>query len=133
MQSHAAIIDITSFDDTSGSSSVCTLRDAIISANTDEAVGQCAAGSGSDTIRIGADFFFQTLTLVNELPTVSSNVTIDAGGNNVSISGNELHRIFNVDGGDLTIRNGISLINGCLLYTSPRPRDLSTSRMPSSA
>ena len=26
-----------------------------------------------------------------------------------------------------------ALINGCLLYTSPSPRDLSTSRMPSSA
>ena len=25
------------------------------------------------------------------------------------------------------------LLNGCLLYTSPSPRDLSTSRMPSSA
>ena len=28
---------------------------------------------------------------------------------------------------------GTSLIQGCLLYTSPSPRDLSTSRMPSSA
>ena len=28
---------------------------------------------------------------------------------------------------------GISLSGGCLLYTSPSPRDLSTSRMPSSA
>ena len=27
----------------------------------------------------------------------------------------------------------VSLIHGCLLYTSPSPRDLSTSRMPSSA
>ena len=27
----------------------------------------------------------------------------------------------------------IAIINGCLLYTSPSPRDLSTSRMPSSA
>ena len=26
-----------------------------------------------------------------------------------------------------------SLVNACLLYTSPSPRDLSTSRMPSSA
>ena len=25
------------------------------------------------------------------------------------------------------------IVNGCLLYTSPSPRDLSTSRMPSSA
>ena len=27
----------------------------------------------------------------------------------------------------------LALSNGCLLYTSPSPRDLSTSRMPSSA
>ena len=29
--------------------------------------------------------------------------------------------------------NDIQLLVGCLLYTSPSPRDLSTSRMPSSA
>ena len=29
--------------------------------------------------------------------------------------------------------NVLALFNGCLLYTSPSPRDLSTSRMPSSA
>ena len=29
--------------------------------------------------------------------------------------------------------SGLSLVIGCLLYTSPSPRDLSTSRMPSSA
>ena len=31
------------------------------------------------------------------------------------------------------IANRAHVINGCLLYTSPSPRDLSTSRMPSSA
>ena len=35
------------------------------------------------------------------------------------------------EGGD--IFKYIQLINNCLLYTSPSPRDLSTSRMPSSA
>ena len=30
-------------------------------------------------------------------------------------------------------KNAKTLILGCLLYTSPSPRDLSTSRMPSSA
>ena len=30
-------------------------------------------------------------------------------------------------------RIGLVGANGCLLYTSPSPRDLSTSRMPSSA
>ena len=32
-----------------------------------------------------------------------------------------------------TIRFGQQGVSGCLLYTSPSPRDLSTSRMPSSA
>ena len=36
-----------------------------------------------------------------------------------------------VDGGGLCIK--IVGTRGCLLYTSPSPRDLSTSRMPSSA
>ena len=31
------------------------------------------------------------------------------------------------------IKSGIETLNSCLLYTSPSPRDLSTSRMPSSA
>ena len=31
------------------------------------------------------------------------------------------------------VGNGIEMARDCLLYTSPSPRDLSTSRMPSSA
>ena len=31
------------------------------------------------------------------------------------------------------IKNAIIQVSNCLLYTSPSPRDLSTSRMPSSA
>ena len=31
------------------------------------------------------------------------------------------------------VRDEVALCYGCLLYTSPSPRDLSTSRMPSSA
>ena len=31
------------------------------------------------------------------------------------------------------LKAGIDVISDCLLYTSPSPRDLSTSRMPSSA
>ena len=31
------------------------------------------------------------------------------------------------------ITEAVARANGCLLYTSPSPRDLSTSRMPSSA
>ena len=34
---------------------------------------------------------------------------------------------------DLALRRFLDLLDDCLLYTSPSPRDLSTSRMPSSA
>ena len=37
-----------------------------------------------------------------------------------------------IDLGEIDVRM-IDLLKGCLLYTSPSPRDLSTSRMPSSA
>ena len=43
--------------------------------------------------------------------------------------------MLNVDGDDVwwLDRGGVDVGNTCLLYTSPSPRDLSTSRMPSSA
>ena len=43
----------------------------------------------------------------------------------------ELLDAFNLVRNDQSI--GVVLFTGCLLYTSPSPRDLSTSRMPSSA
>ena len=41
--------------------------------------------------------------------------------------------LFNSIVGTYPIDKGSIKFNGCLLYTSPSPRDLSTSRMPSSA
>ena len=34
---------------------------------------------------------------------------------------------------EVTEKTGLEVVNTCLLYTSPSPRDLTTSRMPSSA
>lgn len=115
LPSQAATIDITSLEDTSGSASICTLRDAIVSANKDTAVGGCSVGSDSDTIRIGSGFDFQTLTLTSELPTVTSNVTIDGAGSSITISGDKQHRIISVDSGELSLVNKLKLVNG---YTS---------------
>ena len=47
------------------------------------------------------------------------------------MSFNDLNETFNVDGE--VVHPEVSPIKPCLLYTSPSPRDLSTSRMPSSA
>ena len=41
--------------------------------------------------------------------------------------------MWRVSRGHIVLRNQTTLIPHCLLYTSPSPRDLSTSRMPSSA
>ena len=43
------------------------------------------------------------------------------------------HRSLAALDGDLRARSSSLVLRTCLLYTSPSPRDLSTSRMPSSA
>ena len=57
-------------------------------------------------------------------------LTADEGTNKISVTG------FDLNLGIQTSFDGTVKISGaitCLLYTSPSPRDLSTSRMPSSA
>ena len=76
----------------------CTLADQIIAANTDRAVAGCRAGNGPDTIRLTRD-----ILLFSPLPAIRSTIKIE--GNGHTISGNRLFRIFDVDGGHLTINN----------------------------
>jgi hypothetical protein len=64
----------------------CTLVDAIDSANSDTAVGACAAGSGADQIILPANST-QTLRTANNylhgnngLPAITSTITIDGNG-----------------------------------------------------
>ena len=77
---------------------VCPLHDQIVAANSDTAVGNCAAGDGADTIHLVRD-----LTLSGALPRITSDITIE--GNGYIISGDQRFRIFNVVGGALTINN----------------------------
>ena len=83
---------------------VCPLPDQIIAANTDAPVGNCPAGSGADTIILLRDF-----TLSAKLPPITSEITIEGEG--YTISGDERFRIFNVDGGTLTISD-VTLTEG---------------------
>ena len=75
----------------------------------DEAVGNCSAGSGSDTIYLSGD-----ITLGANLPTVRSNMTINSNNHAIKrvISGNQAYRIFNIeDGASLTLLY-LQLIDG---------------------
>ncbi|MCY3796352.1 MAG: SH3 domain-containing protein [Chloroflexi bacterium] len=78
--------------------SVCTLADHIRSANTNTAVGFCPAGTSHDIITIAED-----ITLTEPLPPITGTITIEGGGH--TISGDNQFRIFDVSGGNLTIRN----------------------------
>lgn len=58
-----ATITVNTFTDESGTGAGCSLREAITAANTDAAFGGCPAGSGADTINLGAGTY--QLSLAN--------------------------------------------------------------------
>ena len=51
---HAAVIRPNTFGDENGGGADCSLREAILAANTDTAFGGCPAGGGADTITLAA-------------------------------------------------------------------------------
>ena len=83
---------------------VCTLAYEIVAANRDWPAGGCPAGSGVDIIELDKD-----IILFEPLPAIASHIIIE--GNGHSISGNGNHRIFDVDGGILTVRN-LTMMDG---------------------
>ncbi len=76
----------------------CPLANQIIAANTDAPSGGCPAGNGADTITLVED-----VTLQEGLPTVTSVITIEGKG--FTISGRGRNRIFDIERGELTLRN----------------------------
>jgi len=93
-----AVVTLLAGSATPASASVCTLADHIRSANTNTAVGFCPAGTSHDIITISED-----ITLSEALPPVTGTITIEGGGH--TISGGGEFRIFDVLGGNLTIKN----------------------------
>ena len=83
---------------------ICRFPDQIIAANTDTAVGNCPAGKGADIIYMIRDF-----TLSEKLPPITSEITIE--GNGYTISANKKFQMFDVDGGQLTIKD-VTLTEG---------------------
>lgn len=129
---HAAAIEVnTPFDeDTDIPANRCSLREAIIAANTDTNYNGCNGGNGADTITFAGNY---TITLNNEaLPEVTSAITITGNGSNNTIirahadPNTADHQIFfvNTATGNLTLNNlslrnggrsGININGGCIL------------------
>ena len=96
----------------------CTLVDAITAANTDAAVGGCAAGSGADTIELTTDVTLTDLNSYywhsdNGLPVVESEITMAGGGFTIERDASAPSFLFFVVAvsGTITL-NDIALRNG---------------------
>lgn len=75
LPAQATVITVTTTSDDVTSNGNCTLREAIIAANTNSAVDACPAGSGADTITLPAGTF--TLTIPGTSENLASTGDLD--------------------------------------------------------
>jgi CSLREA domain-containing protein len=112
----AAGITVNNDADITADDGFCTLREAIYNANNDlqqfNTSGECATGSGTDTITFDAGLSGQIIYLGAELP-VSSDMTIDGSAlaSQVTIDGSANGRVFIVNSGTVTL-NSLKIMNG---------------------
>ena len=113
-------IEVTTTADEDGTNpGACSLREAIIAANTDSTYGGCSAGSGTDTITFSSLFNTpQTIMLTSTL-TISSNMTIDGpGAGLLTISGNHTVRVLYVNSSAITTIQAVTIANGNAPWSS---------------
>ena len=82
------------------------------------------------------DGLYQTETITGGNITTVTGSKIFSKVRTISIDGNSAGKVSigtEAVGYSLNVTNSDNIVKTCLLYTSPSPRDLSTSRMPSSA
>src|SRR5918998_2835936 len=86
-----------------------SLRQAIIDANTSTGV--------ADTINFDQSLSGQTITLTSaQLPTITdvAGLTIDGGSVNITISGNDQYRVFEVGSGAKLTLSNLTVANGAI-------------------
>ena len=102
MPALAANIHVTGFGDVINPDGFCTLREAILAANTNTPVNECAGdAAGFDTITFN-NTTPQAIALANGQIAITSNVTIQGNvANRVTVdgSGNGGERIFDINAG----------------------------------
>lgn len=123
---HAATVtvDSTADDLTQGPNGNCTLREAVIAANTDTAVDGCVAGSGADTIVIPAGVYTRSISgsgedaaLTGDLDLAGDVTLQGAGAGSTAILGgplghNGIDRVLHVVGSPTVVVRGLTLRNG---------------------
>jgi CSLREA domain-containing protein len=99
----ATVITLTANWDSFPGDGLCSLREAIIAANTDTAVDACPAGNGTDTIILPAGQYDLTLAGINENSALTGDlditedlIIIGAGSAVTTINANGLDRAFQI-------------------------------------
>ncbi|HEY6637286.1 MAG TPA: choice-of-anchor Q domain-containing protein [Solirubrobacterales bacterium] len=116
----AAVITPNTFNDENGSGAACSLREAILAANTDMAFGGCPAGGAADTIGLAAGTYGLSIPrgstgddrLDGDLYVASQLTITHTGVKPAAIDGRGLDRVIRVLGtGNLTA-SGFTIRNG---------------------
>ena len=116
----ATIVVNTTLDQESADG-LCSLREAVQSANTNTAVGGCNAGTGSDRIGFSPTVGTTPILLLSGELTITDDLLIDGTmpfGNRTTVDGNDAGRIFDVASGvtanftALVLQNGNSGMGG---------------------
>lgn len=98
-------------DASSGSTTNCTLTDAVTAANTDTAINGCAPGSGTDLILFDSTISGSTIAPGQQLD-ISSDLTIDGSGRDITLSGGKAHRVLHVASGQTATLKGLTIRDG---------------------
>jgi CSLREA domain-containing protein len=118
------MITVTTVNDSLADDGQCSLREAVIAANTDSATGGCPAGSGADTILFDASLakpavFTLTLIGANEDASASGDLDLSGiltiqglGANQIIIDGNQTDRVFDIKSGATVTIIGVTIRNG---------------------
>jgi CSLREA domain-containing protein len=121
-----AVIEPNTFGDENGGGANCSLREAILAANTDAAFGGCPAGAGADTIPLGAGTYGLSIptgttgdgSLEDDLDVAGPLTITHTGLAPVVMDGNGIDRVVhvlptgNLTASGLTIRNGRTTQSG---------------------
>ncbi|MBE7472855.1 MAG: hypothetical protein DPW09_27460 [Anaerolineae bacterium] len=115
----AATITVNTTTDENNNDGDCSLREAIIAANTDTAVDACLAGSGADTISLPAGNYLLTISGRNENAAqtgdldLSADLTISGAGQTMTIiDAGTLDRVFHIGVSSTVEISGVTIAGG---------------------
>ena len=113
----AATLTVTTAADEQNTDGQCSLREAIENANRNNQSGSadCPAGVGEDTINFQPSLSPATITLGSQQLTIadSAGLIIDGGSANITVSGNNAVRVFDVLFVDAKLTlNNLTVANG---------------------